>query len=434
MKVRKIVVDGSTRSDRYLYYSNGSSDHTGPTFTPGSYSTIITYGDNIPDWKHRIKTGQNATTSLSVSGTKPGKKRGTYHWSRSWPSIYIFPNGIPSGAYGFRSEPFVPFQSSFTLSESQAYDECVIGFLQAVENVNRKFQSGIFFGELRETVHMLRSPFESLTAAFHSYLGNVLTRSYKWKRLRSSNALRNSGKQKKASLKRLLSDTWLEYSFGWRPFISDINSAINTLNALSRAPQEYEKVSFSVMKEDPVRNRYQTSANIPGDGLGSGFNILESEKIIVKLYGAVNVDQTTKGANRLLGLTVSEFVPTVWELIPYSFLVDYFANVGGFIAALCVKQSNLRWKSKTVVKVVTAKAVSTYTNGLQSTDSGIFHDTQSSSLSCTPAEFKSIERHPENNILVPSLVFRIPGTETRWLNMAALGLASTRTSQRIGRL
>lgn len=45
-----------------------------------------------------------------------------------------------------------------------------------------------------------------------------------------------------------------------------------------------------------------------------------------------------------MGLTIQEFVPTVWELIPYSFVVDYFTNIGDVVNY--AYSANLNWVYK----------------------------------------------------------------------------------------
>jgi hypothetical protein len=44
-----------------------------------------------------------------------------------------------------------------------------------------------------------------------------------------------------------------------------------------------------------------------------------------------------------LGFSWESFVPTVWELVPYSFILDYFTNIGDVLSAGLLVQSHLAW-------------------------------------------------------------------------------------------
>jgi hypothetical protein len=47
------------------------------------------------------------------------------------------------------------------------------------------------------------------------------------------------------------------------------------------------------------------------------------------------------------GLRFRDFVPALWEWIPYSFLVDYFTNIGDIIEAASFPKSDLAWCART---------------------------------------------------------------------------------------
>jgi hypothetical protein len=52
---------------------------------------------------------------------------------------------------------------------------------------------------------------------------------------------------------------------------------------------------------------------------------------------------------QVLQLDLPHALPTVWDLLPYSFLVDYFTNVGDIIRAYSLVGNNLRWCCKTTL-------------------------------------------------------------------------------------
>jgi len=46
---------------------------------------------------------------------------------------------------------------------------------------------------------------------------------------------------------------------------------------------------------------------------------------------------------QVLGFNLEEFVPTIWEIIPFSFVVDYFANVGEMLSLHTTDLSWVDW-------------------------------------------------------------------------------------------
>jgi hypothetical protein len=58
---------------------------------------------------------------------------------------------------------------------------------------------------------------------------------------------------------------------------------------------------------------------------------------------------------RSAGFTLKDFVPTVWELIPLSYVADWFFNIGAVLDAWAFNQSQISWQCMTYKNRVTAK-------------------------------------------------------------------------------
>lgn len=86
----------------------------------------------------------------------------------------------------------------------------------------------------------------------------------------------------------------------------------------------------------------------------NAFNIVsrynDADESVVVYRGMVRIAQDTiQEVHRNLGLDLSSFAPTVWEVIPYSFVADYFTNIGDMIDAASFPRSTLSWVAKTIV-------------------------------------------------------------------------------------
>lgn len=382
-----------------------------------TYSSQINYGPNVPNWKSQIANGLQAGTSLLGTDRIPGTINGNqrWHWYVSSPATFGF--GDPTYGVETASRPWMPFHTSMTLNATDAYDKCVIGFLEKVGAVSQKFSSGTFAGELRQTLGMLRSPFRSLTRHLGSYLESVDKRAFR--RIRIPGSPSQARRKRIEYRNRVVSETWLEYSFGLVPLVHDIDDVIAALASLSEVKPTWERVSYTVVK-DTVRDKYFVSPDYSSNVFGTHFEVIEEEKLVVKLIGAVSTDRTTQGKLNAFGLNILDVAPTVWELIPYSFLVDYFANVGGLVSALSVRQTGVRWKMRTVVQEIQARGLGRRNTANLYYNAYPYSYRASDTSSVTPAKLRFVERAPWDILLAPQLVFQIPGTGTKWLNMAAL--------------
>ncbi len=154
----------------------------------------------------------------------------------------------------------------------------------------------------------------------------------------------------------------------------------------------------------------------------------------MKLYGAIGLEElgSIPPFRQNFGLTLDEFIPTVWELIPYSFLVDYVTNIGAIIDGYSLNKSGLKWLAIGEERVATTKVSGeirirpSIVSGNQILDSIIRPSTPLIRIR------RYLSRAPYNYAnLVPPLEFKIPGCSTQWLNIGALAYLHEDTSNRL---
>jgi hypothetical protein len=116
----------------------------------------------------------------------------------------------------------------------------------------------------------------------------------------------------------------------------------------------------------------------------------------------------------LIGFDLSSWAPTVWELIPYSFLIDYFSNIGDVIVGWSNLGIQLSWCNRTSRKTI------------EYTDQTVPHPNWGGyAVSHAPAKYfcakRSVSRATYTGTLVPDVDFEIPDLGSKkWLNIAAL--------------
>lgn len=116
---------------------------------------------------------------------------------------------------------------------------------------------------------------------------------------------------------REASSLWLEYWFGWSPLVNDIYTAVDTLQ--SPVPNITIKASSGTRV---VRRRNASSGGL--------HDKRECSVLCVhKVQGQVRVSNPNLFEANRLGLINP--VAIAWELVPFSFLVDWFIPIGNFL-------------------------------------------------------------------------------------------------------
>lgn len=149
---------------------------------------------------------------------------------------------------------------------------------------------------------------------------------------------------------RAIARGWLELQYGWRPLLNDIYGAAQEFEKqlAGTRRQQYVTISrSSKLQDEEVVVRTPFEGGI--DTIVFGKNI--TKKVMVK-YKLANPVLTTTAA---LGLTNPALV--AWELVPFSFVVDWMLPIGGYLNAL---DATLGWTFQdgaiTTFEIYTVKA------------------------------------------------------------------------------
>lgn len=118
--------------------------------------------------------------------------------------------------------------------------------------------------------------------------------------------------------KKDISGRWLELQYGWLPLISDVYEAAKAYESLTSGAR-VNRVTESIHKE------WRGNASCEPGNYSCYGNVQENARYIYEMT-------ETLSAPRSLGLTDPASV--IWELIPYSFVVDWFIPIGDYLSNL----------------------------------------------------------------------------------------------------
>lgn len=176
------------------------------------------------------------------------------------------------------------------------------------------FNAGVAVGEGRESLEMVINRLRSIASAAQQLrrrnFGGALASLAHVSKEDRRHAFRsmNSG---------FFANAWLELQYGWRPLINDI----------------YAAAEF--VKTKPRRGIIRTSVKETNDTVTAGFGYPVNDAITIvnerRLHLKVVVTELPSTFERL-GLT--DPLSVAWELVPFSFVIDWFAPIGDAIQAI----------------------------------------------------------------------------------------------------
>jgi len=136
---------------------------------------------------------------------------------------------------------------------------------------------------------------------------------------KATNILKLAKTPRGVSSSKSYANNFLEYHFGWEPLVQDIGAAMNTLQDTDFGGK---KLFARVTERFSYYNRY-----VFDFGPEKGYDIVnENGTISVKMGAFATVSNPNAFLANQLGFVNP--LAVAWEAVPYSFVVDWFANVG----------------------------------------------------------------------------------------------------------
>lgn len=132
-------------------------------------------------------------------------------------------------------------------------------------------------------------------------------------------------KDSRENIDQFAASTWLEYTYGWKPLLSDIYSSAEAL------------ASLGIEMSGAVRTAKSRFKNSKSDTWPYTVNQFSAKTNVTQTW-SVEIEVEYSIANggpsfsNVFGLQNPATV--VWELVPFSFVVDWFIPIGQSLAAL----------------------------------------------------------------------------------------------------
>jgi len=195
-------------------------------------------------------------------------------------------------------------------------------------------QIWVTLAEVHKTYEMVRNPFQLLKGGWRSIAGSETA----------------------FSLSKRGANLWLEGKYGWSPLLYDTKNFVSSCHkyseALNHTPsaQGSERCSQTAARsasppapttsDSAWAAALATAASHPGNAFGPMPNlriVFDSKRFNYRVgcFASTTLNAPVSGFRRALsafGGDSSQLLSTIWELVPFSFVVDWFVNTKGIFS------------------------------------------------------------------------------------------------------
>jgi len=183
-----------------------------------------------------------------------------------------------------------------------------------------EFNLSVFLGEGHQTLHLIGSSATKIAKAY--------TAARKGNFVKARNILVHGTPRQGQSYRKAAGKSWLELQYGWMPLLKDMEEGAKQLANYLHAPFQQRHRARRTVRVTPA----QFAASRPYVCTFGSEKSLFRRQYIAIVSEPPNIAQFS-------GILDPELV--LWELTPFSFVVDWFLPVGDYLAARALTQSKL---------------------------------------------------------------------------------------------
>lgn len=197
------------------------------------------------------------------------------------------------------------------------------------------FNLGVFLGEMGDTLGLIGDTAGRLGKAYgfarNGQFGKAADQIFSGTARRPKKTHPNfSQKQwgEGKDVKKALADNWLELQYGWLPLLKDVEAGAHMLAHHLNVPMRKTYRSH-VHRESRLVRVTAVAPFIPGQNAEGRSTRSHDRWLIARIEEKGSIPQ-------MLGLANPELV--AWELVPYSFVADWFIPIGNWMQARALVQ------------------------------------------------------------------------------------------------
>lgn len=315
----------------------GGSPGTQVAFTTVGNWTDSADGVTNPNWKDRIADSVDATTPFSARRIDVKLVEGQL-LAKGWA------NGVKTDVnkrqcfnIGTLDHHTYTSLTATNSSIQQALSRADSQFFEEAHKAVTAIEGGELLGELGETVHEIKR-----------LAGNMASLLFDWKR-----QMRFFRGRRGRNAAGLIADSYLRWKFGWDPFVKDMQALAGGLKN-----DFFDVIPINVHGKGLTCESQDTTEFTDNVNLRVQTSVRRTETSQIRYKAGIKVTRYgVRGLADTLGLSPRNFLPTVYNLLPWTYMIDYFSNAGSIVSAIAFDLARVSWCNRTIRQQVTVETV-----------------------------------------------------------------------------
>jgi len=322
-------------TDNWGFWSLPGSPRPGTTV--GTYRAM--YDEPHPNYTKRVADGEIILGKLQVTESRRtggwhsatcNGTQGPIHAAGDF-TTYLETNGktaqVISGC-----DLYNDYSAAKAYVLTKAYSKVHQSAVNAMENAK----------DFSKTYQMFRRPF----ANARTLLDNIERRCEVLKRAKAAKYKKSfyrAGKVPKGTAVAnardaadALSQAWLEHRYGWKPIVMDAEATVDIITKLNTS----KPLSRRVVSRSGLKGERTNSAQCSDSMQMYIFRLQNWTVTVTETYSVdagvifdINNQTTAETLAASYGLRARDIPASLWEITPYSFVADWFFNIGDWINA-----------------------------------------------------------------------------------------------------
>jgi len=380
-------------------------------------------GTNLPNYKEIIRAGGNATTPYTLDRTKMLEMKGGQGQAilLDWDAVNKRVYTVSEKFSGFiQAESINLVHRSIALPKAEATAKTKI--YKKIESMQSQLNGAAALAEGVDVIRQFGAPFAAIVDLTNRRLNRLEL---------ERRGLKGTTSFKRIKWAQIVASSYLEYAFGLAPLISDTKKLAEAL-----ARWQFEATGESRPQLKAVGRGIDESADSytvqRAEGMGLVFDVTTRTTTESRVQYIVGLDSSAMAAfgsnDRLLqlcGFDPGNWIPAAWEVVPWSWLVDYFFNVQDILQSGVTSTAGVKWISKSVTQVTTREIYSSLNLKLSRERAmstyGYVYGYHGSDSPCSLKRIRTtLTRSSPASLGIVPLTFEFPTKWKQLANMAAV--------------